>query len=179
MDVSVLHAATECLAEYLSEVTQGDLGQSTPVPGRDIGDLYLHLIDRNITVTAALMPESAPSQAGATSRSSLDASVNVYGGGFEERYRRTALQVEDAFGSVSAADVRCRIDGVEMEAGAMYDQQVSETVIHTWDLAHAMGLTFHPPLQVALRILKTLEEQSIEDVDAVWESALRMSGRLS
>ncbi|KZF09426.1 MAG: maleylpyruvate isomerase family mycothiol-dependent enzyme [Rhodococcus sp. (in: high G+C Gram-positive bacteria)] len=179
MDVSVLHTATECLAEYLSEVTQGDLGQSTPAPGRDIGDLYLYLIDRNITVAAALMPDSAQSQVGLTSRSALDASVNVYGGGFEERYRRSALQMEDAFASVSDADVRCRIDGVEIEAGAMYDQQVSETVIHTWDVAHALGLTFHPPLEVAHRILKTLEEQSIEDVDAVWESALRMSGRLS
>ena len=55
MDVSTLHAATETLAEFLSEVTQGDLRQSTPVPAWDVGDLYLHLIGRNSDIAAAVL----------------------------------------------------------------------------------------------------------------------------
>ena len=56
MDVSMLHTMTENLAEWLSEVTQGDLRQPTPVPAWDVGDLYLHLIDRNIVIAAHRPP---------------------------------------------------------------------------------------------------------------------------
>ncbi|WP_372027960.1 maleylpyruvate isomerase N-terminal domain-containing protein (plasmid) [Rhodococcus sp. NyZ502] len=54
MDVSMLHTVTENLAGWLSEVTHGDLRQQTPVPAWDVGDLYVHLIDRNIAITAGL-----------------------------------------------------------------------------------------------------------------------------
>ncbi len=60
MDISALHTATENLAEWLSEVTQGDLGQPTPVPDQDVGDLYLHLIERNTSITSVLTTETEP-----------------------------------------------------------------------------------------------------------------------
>lgn len=180
MDVSMLHTVTEDLAGWLSEITQGDLGQPTPVPARDVGDLYLHIIDRNLVVAAGLthQPVHVPVQGHALRRPTLDTSVDLYGGGFERLYRRTARQTEDGFASVSSAESRYCIDGVDLDACAVYDKHVSDTVIHTWDLTQAMGFDYRPSAEVAQRIWQSLQKSPIEDADTVWACALRMSGRV-
>ncbi|MCC8928836.1 maleylpyruvate isomerase family mycothiol-dependent enzyme [Rhodococcus sp. I2R] len=181
MDVSTLHAATETLAEFLSEVTQGDLRQSTPVPAWDVGDLYLHLIGRNSDIAAAVAQESVvldPLRADAIARSDLDASANLYGGGFEERYRQAARRMEYAFASVSDAELRINMDDVDVTVGAVYENQVNETVLHTWDLASAMGFSYQPASDVARRIVESMLQSPLGDVDAIWHCALRMSGRM-
>jgi len=180
MDVSMLHTVTENLAGWLSEVTHGDLRQQTPVPAWDVGDLYVHLIDRNIAITAGLTHQvvHVPHQVDSSRRSALDTSANIYGGGFEELYRQTARRAEEAFISVSSAELRYCIDGVDLDAGAIYDKHVSDTVIHTWDLAQAMGFDYRPAAEVAHRTLTVLQKSPIENVDSVWASALRMSGRV-
>ncbi|WP_072806825.1 maleylpyruvate isomerase family mycothiol-dependent enzyme [Rhodococcoides yunnanense] len=180
MDVSTLHTVTENLAEWLSEVTQGDLRQPTPVPAQDVGDLYLHLIDRNIVIAAGLTHEAVPKrlQSDPIRRSALDTPIYLHGGGLEERYRQTARRMESAFASVSSAELRYCIDGVDLEAGAVYEKQISETVIHTWDLGQAMGFDYRPDDEVARRILTTLQEPPLADADAVWACALRISGRM-
>ena len=180
MDVSMLHTVTENLAGWLSEVTHGDLRQQTPVPAWDVGDLYVHLIDRNVAITAGLTHQAVhvPPPVDSSRRAALDSSANIYGGGFEELYRQTARQTEDAFASVSSAELRYCIDGVDLEAGAIYDKHVIDTVIQTWDLAQAMGFDYRPAVEVAQRILTVLQKLPIENVDSVWASALRMSGRV-
>lgn len=180
MDVSMLHTVTENLAEWLSEVTQGDLRQPTPVPAWDVGDLYLHLIDRNIVVATGLAHQArhVPAHGDSSRRSALDTSANIYGGGFEELYRQSARQTEDAFASISSSELRYCIDGVDLDAGAVYDKHVSDTVIHTWDLAQAMGFDYRPTAEVAHRILTALQKSPIDNVDSVWACALRMSGRV-
>ncbi|AKE01449.1 hypothetical protein XU06_31735 (plasmid) [Rhodococcus erythropolis] len=180
MDVSMLHTVTENLAGWLSEVTHGDLRQQTPVPAWDVGDLYVHLIDRNVAIAAELTHQAAhvPPPVDSSRRAALDSSANIYGGGFEELYRQTARQTEDAFASVSPAELRYCIDGVDLDAGAIYDKHVSDTVIHTWDLAQAMGFDYRPAVEVAQRILTVLQKSPIGNVDSVWASALRMSGRV-
>ncbi|MBT1254354.1 maleylpyruvate isomerase family mycothiol-dependent enzyme [Rhodococcus erythropolis] len=180
MDISALHTATENLAEWLSEVTQGDLGQPTPLPDRDVGDLYVHLIERNTGITTVLTAETRPvrSRAHPMRRSALDVSANLYGGGFEELYRQTAQQTEGAFASIPSPALRYCIDGAELDASALYEKHVSETVIHTWDLAQAMGFDYLPASDVTHQVLTTLQKSPPESVDAVWEYALRMSGRV-
>ncbi|MFF1945964.1 maleylpyruvate isomerase family mycothiol-dependent enzyme [Rhodococcus qingshengii] len=179
MDVSTLHIVTENLAEWLSEITQGDLRHPTPFPGRDIGDLYLHLIDRNIVITAGLTHKATHQrvQPDPSRRSALDTPSNHYGGGFEELYRQTARQMEKAFASVTSAELRHRIGGVDLDAGTVYDKQISETVIHTWDLAQAMGFDYHPSPEIARSVLTTLQESPLDHADTAWECALKMSGR--
>lgn len=180
MDISALHTATENLAEWLSEVTQGDLGQPTPVPDQDVGDLYLHLIERNTSITSVLTTETEPlrQHAHLMCRSALDVSTNLYGGGFEELYRQTARQTEDAFASIPSSGLGYCIDGVDLDAGAIYERHVNETVIHTWDLAQAMGFDYLPAAEVAHQIRTALQKPPLENADTVWECALRLSGRV-
>ena len=180
MDVSTLYTVTEELAAYLSEVTAGDLKRATPVPGRDIGDLYVHLIDQNAAVAGGLENGVAARdrQRDAMSRTTLAASVNLYGGGFEVLYRRTAEDVRAAFGSVRSADQRYSINGAEIDAQTLYERQIRDAVLHTWDLAYALELPYRPEAELALRILRTLQEPPGGDNETAWEGVLGLSGRV-
>ncbi|MDJ0363287.1 maleylpyruvate isomerase family mycothiol-dependent enzyme [Rhodococcus sp. H29-C3] len=180
MDVSTLHTVAEDLAEHLSEMTSGDFKQPTPVPGKDVGALYLHLIDQNVVLTAALANAPTPQrqQTDPSVRANLPAAANLYGGGFETRYRQTAHILEDAFATILVAEELHRIDGVDREASTIYDQQVSDTVIHTYDLARAMGIDYRPPADIAYRVLKSLQKSPLTDPDASWDCALRLSQRI-
>lgn len=176
MDVSTLHTVTEDLAGYLSEVTQGDLRRATPVKGRDVGDLYLHLIDRNIAVAAALTSEEETRHPSMT-RTTLDASLNLHGGGLEGPYRRTAQTARDAFASAPSSDRRYRIDGAEVDIETLYETQVSDALLHTWDLTHALGLPYRPDSAIVLRVLRKMQVPFGES-DTAWEGLLGLSGRL-
>ena len=180
MDVPMLHAVAEDLAEYLSEVTPSDFTQPTPVPGRDVGALYVHLIDQNLALAAALVRAPSPLrlQADPSFRANLPAAANLYGGGFETRYRQTAHHLEDAFAGIPVADELYRVDGVDLRSSAIYDKQVSDTVIHTYDLARAMGIDYRPPADIAYRVLESLQQSPLADPEAAWDCALRLSQRI-
>lgn len=160
MDISTLHAVTEELAALLSEVTHGDLGHRTPCASRDVGDLYLHLMDQNIRVAAAIAsePVSRSHRTDQTDRAALGTSLDFYGGGLEVGYRQTAQIMENAFASVTTSNRLCRMDGLheDVEVAALYEMQVSNSVIHTWDMAQALGFSYQPAPDVAWRILRTM-----------------------
>jgi uncharacterized protein (TIGR03083 family) len=190
MDTSALHAATEELAGLLSEVTQGDLEHRTPWASRDVGDLYLHLMDQNLRVAAAIAGETvSPShRTDPMDRTALGASLDFYGGGLDVGYRQTAQVMENAFASVTASDRLCRMDGFDedFEVAALYEMQISNAVIHTWDIAQAMGFSYQPALDVAWRVLKKMLSRpadtrgssaaSVDDSD-VFGCVLKLSGR--
>lgn len=180
MDVTTLHTATESLAETLSEVTQGDLRQPIPPHKWDIGDLYVRLVDQGLAIASGLAPEphsDARSRADTITRPALDVAANLYGGGYEERYRRTAQLAEDAFTSVGDEHATYGIGGVTLSARAWYEKQVNETVLYTWDLARAMGFAYRPPAEVVFEVLRTQPEPTRDDVESAWDVALRRSRR--
>jgi hypothetical protein len=147
----MLHTLTEDLASFLSEVTQGDLKCPVPSSSRDVGDLYLLLVDQNTSLATAITGEASPhgQWVGPMDRASLDAFVDpFYGGaGLEVGYRRTALLLENAFASVAEMSRLCRVKGVqqEVDVATLYEDQISNVVIHTWDIAQALGLPYQPP----------------------------------
>ena len=156
MDVSTLRSVTEELATILSEVTHGDLGQPTPCGSWDIGDLYLHLIAQNFDVAAAITGGAVVRdlRAGPSERDALGASVNHYGGGYEEAYRFTAQLMTDGFAVLADHDTR-RWAGQPMPVGTLYELQLCNTVRHTRDLAHAMGFDYEPAEHLSRRALRT------------------------
>lgn len=190
MDTSTLHAVTEELAALLSEVTQGDLRHPTPFASRDVGDLYLYLIDQNMRAAAAVASEAVPRSrpADSTDRAGLDASLNLYGGGLEVGYRQSAQLMENAFASVTAGNRLCRMDGLheDVEVATLYEMQVSNSVIHTWDIAQALGFSYQPAPDVGWRMLRTMLAQPVATQDTsaaspdgsdAFECALKLSGR--
>jgi uncharacterized protein (TIGR03083 family) len=191
MDTSTLHAATEELAALLSEVTQGDLEHRTPWASRDVGDLYLHLIDQNLRVAAAIASEtvSKSHRTDPMDRTALGASLDFYGGGLDVGYRQTAQLMENAFVSVTTMSRLCRMDGFDedVEVAALYEMQVRNAVIHTWDIAQAMGFSYLPAPDVAWRVLRTVLSRPADnrgnsaapvDGSDVFGCVLELSGRV-
>lgn len=190
MDTSTLHAVTEELAALLSEVTQGDLGQRTPYTPWDVGDLYLYLMDQNIRIAAAIASEtvSRGQQAEPMDRATLDSALDFYGGGLEVGYRQTAQTMENAFASVTDSNRLCRVNGLQddAEVAAIYETHVSNSVIHTWDIAQALGFSYQPAPDIARRALLTLLSRpvgaqgdragSLCDAD-IFGCVLKLSGR--
>jgi uncharacterized protein (TIGR03083 family) len=190
MDTSTLHAATEELAALLSEVTEGDLEHRTSCSSRDVGDLYLHLIDQNLRVAAAIASEtvSRSHRTDPMDRAALDASLDFYGGGLDVGYRQTAQLMENAFASVTTGNRLCRMDGLheDIEAAALYEMEVRDTVIHTWDVAQALGFSYQPAPDVAWRVLRTMLSRPVVtrgnnaaslDGSDVFGCVLKLSGR--
>jgi len=89
------------------------------------------IIDHNIVITAELthVATHLRVQPDSSRRSTLNTPANHYGGGFEELYRQTARQMEKGFTSVTSAELRYRIDGIDLDAATVYDKQISEKVI--------------------------------------------------
>ncbi|MFE1593072.1 hypothetical protein [Nocardia sp. NPDC058705] len=189
MDISVLHTLTEDLASFLSEVTQGDLGRAVPHTAGDVGDLYLRLLEQNISVATTIAGEPLPPERhGLTGRASLEACVdhNYGGAGLEAGYRRSARLMEDAFASVADTGQVCRLS--EIDVAALYEDQISNTVLSTWDLADALGdLPYRPAADVARRVLwtavlrlRTTADQGDEGLDdaSAFACVLALSGRV-
>lgn len=85
--------------------------------------------------------------------------------------------MEKGFTSVSSAELHYRIDDINLDAETAYNKQISEKVIHTWDLAQEMRLDHHPPPEIARRALPTLQNTPHDHADTAWECAIKMSGR--
>ncbi|MCU1645451.1 MAG: hypothetical protein JWN03_5726 [Nocardia sp.] len=157
----MLHTLTEDLASFLSEVTQDALGCPVPHSARDVGELCLHLIDQNIDVATAVAGEKVAYRqwAGSLDRASLDTSVDYYygGAGLEVGYRRTAGLMENSFASVTDMSRLRRVKGFqeEVDIATLYEEQIRNTVIHTWDVAQALGFSYQPAPGVTQRILRT------------------------
>lgn len=141
MDVTDLHAATEDLAGYLSEVTVGDLHRPTPRYPRGIGELIERLLADNVRLAADIRrrsgatddPPIAPDRAAADvdfRLASLITAPNLYGGGFESDYRSTAAEVEAAFAATADST----------DIAEAYRQLVSDTRQHAHDVAVSLGL---------------------------------------
>jgi len=140
MDTSVLHTATEAFAALVSEVTPGDLAAPTPCEGWDVADLYRHVVTENVHFGRAVSGTE-----GASSDLDRPPGLDRVGPawpGLETTYRRTAGLMERAFAAVSDPEQPRPVPGVpgERTVADLYEMQLCDTVIHTWDLARALGL---------------------------------------
>lgn len=160
MNTVALHAATEALATYLSEVTAGDLAFPTPCEGWDVGDLYRHLLEENIRFGVAVTGDrAAPGDlAGLLNASSAGRGAHP-DIALEAAYRRTASFMEKAFASTADPDQLREVAGI---AGPrtihdLYEMQLCDTVIHTWDLTRATGFECEVDDVVARAVLRRME----------------------
>lgn len=159
MDVSALHDLHEDLSEFLSEMTVSDLRRSVPGAAGDMGDLFIRLVDQNLSIVEAITNQPTPHdlRAAQPDRSSLGKVVDNYGYcGLEFHYRQTARLVERAFSS--ATDISRPLPVTSLRGGAdvatLYEAQIADTVIHVWEVAHVLGLSYQPSPELAVRALR-------------------------
>jgi len=160
MDVSALHTLTEEFAAYLSEVTAGDLSAPTPCEGWDVGHLYRHMIEENVHFgLAASGADHVPADVESLRSVAASASAALPPYALETSYRRTSSFMGDAFARVADAEGLRRVPGVpgERTVHDLYEMQLCDTLIHTWDLAHALGLGYDPEPEIAGVVLRRME----------------------
>lgn len=125
MDMALLKAVTEEFAAYLSEVTDGDLTAPTPCALWTVDDLYHHMLELDVELCRALGRRPPPPAAS---------------GGYvfrETVYRDSARHTAEALAHAPADS---------------FEAHLTNTLIHTWDLARAIQIDFDPPRPDALDI---------------------------
>lgn len=150
MDIALLHEVTEDFAAYLSEATDGDLTARTPCPLWTIADLYHHLLDLNSRLGQAFDPQSSPQVA----RGGNPLRETIY----RDSARYAADVLARAADAAPAGPVWTPFG--ELSPHGAFESLVTNTLVHTWDIAKAMRFDFEPPrpdvLDIALGCLRGL-----------------------
>lgn len=159
MNISTLHTVTEEFASILSEVTDGDLKQPTPCAGWTVGDLCWHVVRENANfghgVSGMPVPFTATAEA-------LDAEENVsarsLGGGYDTVYRASARYMEEAFAGIENTAQTRQVHGLpgERQVAELYEMQIADTLIHTWDLARSVEFDYTPEPEIARLVLERM-----------------------
>jgi uncharacterized protein (TIGR03086 family) len=139
---ALLQEVSDEFASYLSEVSDGDLTAGTPCQGWSVDDLYRHMVELNINLSRAFEVQPSP-------RSSPDGCVLR-----ETAYRDVARHAADALaiGTDTAPRGRALAAlGARSQSDA-FALHLTNTLIHTWDLASAIEIEFDPPRQDVLDI---------------------------
>jgi uncharacterized protein (TIGR03086 family) len=160
MNSATLHAVTEDLASFLSEVTDGDLSFPTPCAGWTVGDLYRHIIEENGKFGRAVSGRPVPAPATAAYRDSEEfAPFRSQGTGYEEIYRASAGYMESAFDEIDDPRQQRQVEGVPgpRPVAELLGMQIADTLIHTWDLARSIDLEYVPRPDVAELVLGRMQ----------------------
>lgn len=158
MDTAKLHSVIEDFASYLSELAEGDLRSSTPCAGWDVNDLCVHMIDENIAFGSGVSGASNTPIDVDESESLRNA--ECVGSAWQRKYLTTALDMENSFAAVEDPGELREIAGLpgERAVAVLYEMQICDTVIHTWDLTQALGFTYDPDPAVADLVLRRMQE---------------------
>lgn len=150
MDIALLNEASEDFAAYLSEVTDGDLTARTPCALWTIDNLYHHMLELNVQLCQAFDHQSSPPTApgGCLLRETI--------------YRDSARYTADALAHPSDPIPAGRMP-TPFRARSPEDRfelHLTNTLVHTWDLAQATQIDFAPPgldvLDIALGCLRRM-----------------------
>jgi uncharacterized protein (TIGR03086 family) len=167
MNTDVLVRATQGFASVLHSIGPDQAGLPTPCQGWSIADLVEHVVSENRSFAAALpagassntpsSPDAPPGEALVFSASDSSA--------WQRCYRQSAEFMAQRFGGVDDAEVAVQVAGVagERPVREIYQLQVADTLIHTWDLATAAGVDFIADptvVDLALRVMRHVPEQA-------------------
>jgi uncharacterized protein (TIGR03086 family) len=143
-DFRPLHRrAIEAASSYVAGVADEALARTTPCVGWDLGDLLAHMVGQHHGFAAAVTDGDAPAAAYAPRdvRGRLAA--------------EWAESVDVLTAAFAAADLGRPVRLVEISAdrrlpaGTAISFQLLDTVVHTWDVATALGAEFVPDPELA------------------------------
>lgn len=158
MDTAKLHSVIEEFASYLSELSEGDLRRPTPCTGWDVDDLCSHMVEENIAFGAGVAGKTVRP----LTRHEPEARQHreSAGSAWEQKYLETALYMENSFAAVQGPSELRKVAGLpgERAVDALYEMQICDSVIHTWDLTQALGFTYDPAPEVADLVLRRMQE---------------------
>jgi uncharacterized protein (TIGR03086 family) len=138
-DLRALHLlALDDADARVRRVGDRDLGLPTPCAGWDLADLLAHMIGQHLGFAAAVRDGSAPGEAYAPrpfTREAWERSVSALADAFARA---------DLGGEVVLVEIAPEPRPVTFAVGA----QLLDTVIHTWDVARALGEPYVPSAEL-------------------------------
>jgi uncharacterized protein (TIGR03086 family) len=152
MDIVDMRPAAGRLAELVTQVADGELGQPTPCPSYTVGDLVDHIGGLALAFTAAARKETSDHTgtppAGDGSR--LEA-------GWRERIDRDLTALALAWQDQAAWDGMTQIGGGDAPGEIAGLSLADELVVHGWDLARATGRPYEADLSMVDAARRFLE----------------------
>jgi uncharacterized protein (TIGR03086 family) len=161
-----LHPATRMLATMVAEVDDSQLGQPTPCPDYEVGDLLDHIGGLALAFAAAARkengPNASPPPVGDRAHLASD---------WRTRIPQDLAALADAWVAPDSWDGMTKIAGMEMPAGVVGTVGLNEVVAHGWDLARATGQDFHVDDSTVGACLEFIEPISQPGMEAAREPA--------
>ena len=144
-DLRPLHRrALEVAAPYVAGIDGDSLDRPTPCAGWDLRTLLAHVVGQHHGFAAAVTGGDAPPEAYAHRR--------VTPGRIAADWQGSADRMTAAF-AAAPLDRPVRLVEISTEqrfpAGTVVGFQLLDTVIHTWDVASALGADFVPDPELA------------------------------
>ena len=135
---SALHAADE----LIRRVSEEDLSRPTPCGSWNLGDLLAHMIGQHLGFAAAVRDGDAP-------RSAYQPIPYD-----RERWEESVTAVVEAFGGadLSANAVVVELAPTPLPVALLAHAQLLDTVVHTWDVAQALGIEYLPTAELAASV---------------------------
>ncbi|MEO5900725.1 MAG: TIGR03086 family metal-binding protein [Ilumatobacteraceae bacterium] len=133
--VHVHNDAVAVMSSYVDRVADADLGQSTPCAGWDLRQLLEHMVGQHLGFAAVV-------RAGAATADAYRPRP------FSPATWRTS--VADMVAAFAGADLDAKVVEVELDPvrplpiSVLLRAQILDTVVHTWDVAAALGEAFTP-----------------------------------
>lgn len=176
-----LHTAALSLADdHVATVGASDLGRPTPCAEWTLADLLAHMIGQHFGFARSVRDGDAPVEAYVPVPFTLDA------------WRTSVADLVAAFAGadVGGTAIERELAPVPLPIRRIVDAQLIDTVVHTWDVARALGRDFTPPealLAATASIAAGLPDQAygpdaafstrLDRPGTVWSDTLALVGR--
>ena len=182
-DLRELHARAMDEADaYVRLVGAADLGSATPCAGWTLADLLAHMIGQHRGFAAAVRSGDAPRTAYAPVPFSA------------KGWRESVQELLAAFAATSpgsrAVAVEITVEPLPVER--LVAAQLLDTVVHTWDIAHALGRWHEPSaalIDATAQVARSVPDGAVREApgaafapslplgESPWERALAQLGR--
>lgn len=125
--------------ELARRITGDDLPRATPCADWALGELLAHMVGQHLGFAAAVRNGDAPRSAYAPVAFTLD------------RWTESVAVLLDAFAGadLDATAVEIELAPQPLPIGRLVAAQFLDTVVHTWDIARAMGEPYQPSAEVS------------------------------
>ena len=170
-DLRPLHRVALLAADDLvSWVTAEDLGHPTPCGPWTLRDLLAHMVGQHLGFAAAARDGDAPRSAYEPVRFT------------PASWRRSTTALLDAFDAADpgARVVLVEIAGRELPFGFAVGAQLLDTVVHTWDVAQALGTRHEPAAELVAAVAQVAtvvpDDESRDRPGAAFARALPAGG---
>lgn len=170
-------------SSFVERVGAADLMRPTPCAAWDLRLLLEHMLGQHLGFIEVLRAGAAPAEAYRPVPFTLEA---------------WHASVDDLIAAFGAADLGATVVEVELHpthplpVAVLLAAQLLDTVVHTWDVAVALGATYAPPADVADAVLAIAAPipddagrdrpgaafaHAVPSGDGTWERALGLLGR--